>query len=38
MPDLKQAKRRNRKVYITDIAIDKIPYIEYRGYDEEKCS
>lgn len=37
MPDLEQAKRRNRKVYITDVAINKVPYIEYRGYDEERC-
>ena len=37
MSDLKQAKRRDKKVYITDIAIEKIPYIKYRGYDENKC-
>ena len=37
MSELNQAKRRNRKVYITDIAIDKVPYIEYRGFDEDKC-
>ena len=37
MSDLEQAKRRDRKVYITDIAIEKVPYIEYHGYDEDKC-
>ena len=37
MSDLEQAKRRNRKVYITDIAIEKVPYIAYRGFDESKC-
>lgn len=34
--DLKQAKRRDRKVYITDIAIDKVPYIKYDGFTEER--
>ena len=38
MPELEQAKQRNRKVYITDIAIEKVPYINYRGFDEEKCA
>lgn len=37
MQELKQAKKRDSKVYITDIAIEKVPYIEYRGYDAEKC-
>lgn len=37
MSDLEQAKRRNRKVYITDIAIEKVPYIEYHGYNKDKC-
>ncbi len=37
MRELEQAKRRDRKVYITDIAIEKVPYIEYRGFDSEKC-
>ena len=34
--ELEQAKRRNRKVYITDIAIDKVPYIKYDGFTEER--
>lgn len=33
---LRQAKKRNKKVYITDIAIEKVPYVEYRGMDEEQ--
>jgi proteasome lid subunit RPN8/RPN11 len=36
MHDLEQAKRRNRKVYITDVAIDKVPYIAYNGFTEEQ--
>ena len=31
MSELEQAKRRNRKVYITDIAIEKVPYIVVVG-------
>ncbi len=34
--ELKQAKRRDRKVYITDIAIDKVPFIRYDGFTEER--
>lgn len=33
---LEQAKRRDRKVYITDIAIDKVPYIRYAGFTDER--
>ena len=29
-----QAKKRNKKVYITDIAIEKVPYIRYKGMNE----
>jgi proteasome lid subunit RPN8/RPN11 len=36
MNDLEQAKRRNRKVYITDVAIDKVPYVEYQGFTDEQ--
>ena len=36
MHDLEQAKRHNRKVYITDIAIDKVPYVEYQGFSDER--
>lgn len=34
--ELEQAKRRDRKVYITDIAIDKVPYIKYDGFTDER--
>lgn len=34
MEELEQAKRRNHKIYITDVAIDKVPLIEYRGFTE----
>ena len=33
---MEQAKRRDRKVYITDIAIDKVPYIRYAGFTDER--
>jgi hypothetical protein len=36
MNNLEQAKRRNRKVYITDVAIDKVPYVEYQGFTDEQ--
>ena len=36
MNDLGQAKCRNCKVYITDIAIEKVPFVEYHGFDEDK--
>jgi proteasome lid subunit RPN8/RPN11 len=36
MHDLEQAKRRDRKVYITYVAIDKVPYVEYQGFTDEK--
>jgi proteasome lid subunit RPN8/RPN11 len=36
MHDLEQAKRRDRKVYITEVAIDKVPYVEYQGFTDEK--
>ncbi len=34
--ELEQAKRRDRKVYITDIAIDKVPFIQYDGFTDEE--
>lgn len=34
--DLEQAKRRDRKVYIADIAIEKVPFIEYKGFTDEQ--
>lgn len=36
LPDLEQAKRRDRKVFITDIAIDKVPYVKYYGFTNEQ--
>lgn len=33
---MEQAKRRDRKIYITDIAIDKVPYIRYDGFTEKQ--
>lgn len=33
---LRQAKKRDKKVYITDIAIEKVPYVKYKGMDEEQ--
>lgn len=29
--ELKQSKCRNRKVFITDVAVDKVPLIQYKG-------
>ena len=34
MEELEQAKHRDHKIYITDIAIDKVPLIEYRGFTD----
>ena len=36
MSNMEQAKRRDRKIYITDIAIEKVPFIEYHGFDNER--
>lgn len=33
---MEQAKCRNRKIYITDMAIEKVPFIEYHGFDNER--
>lgn len=35
---LEQAKKRSKKVKITDIAIEKVPYIEYKGLTPEQNS
>lgn len=32
---LEQAKRRDKKVYITDVAISKVPCIKYHGFSEK---
>lgn len=34
--ELEQAKSRNRKIYITEIAIDKVPFIQYDGFTDEQ--
>lgn len=36
MQRLEQAKRRDKKVYITDIAISKVPFIHYKDFDDNK--
>lgn len=36
LKSLEMAKKRNKKVYITDIAIDKVPLIEYYGFTDEQ--
>lgn len=33
---LEMAKRRDKKVYITDIAIDKVPFIQYKGFTDKQ--
>lgn len=33
---LEMAKRRDKKVYITDIAIDKVPFIQYKGFTDNQ--
>lgn len=33
---LEMAKKHDKKVYITDIAIDKVPLIEYYGFTDEQ--
>ena len=33
---LEMAKKRDKKVYITDVAIDKVPLIEYYGFTDEQ--
>lgn len=36
LKSLEMAKKRSKKVYITDIAIDKVPLIEYYGFTDEQ--
>lgn len=33
---LEMAKKRDKKVYITDIAIDKVPFIQYKGFTDNQ--
>ncbi len=34
--ELEQAKKRDKKVYITDVAISKVPFVEYFGFTKEQ--
>ena len=34
--NLGQAKKRNAKVWITEVAIEKVPFIEYKGLTEKQ--
>lgn len=36
LKSLEMAKKHIKKVYITDIAIDKVPLIEYYGFTDEQ--
>ena len=36
LKSLEMAKKHSKKVYITDIAIDKVPLIEYYGFTDEQ--
>ena len=36
LKSLEMAKKHSKKVYITDIAIDKVPLIEYYGFTNEQ--
>lgn len=36
MKSLEMAKKRNKKVYITDIAINKVPFIQYKGFTDNQ--
>ncbi len=36
LESLEMAKKRNKKVYITDIAIDKVPFIQYKGFTDNQ--
>ena len=31
---LEMAKSRDKKVYITDVAINKVPFIQYKGFTD----
>lgn len=36
LESLEMAKKRDKKVYITDIAIDKVPFIRYQGFSDNQ--
>ncbi len=33
---LEMAKKRDKKVYITDIAINKVPFVQYKGFTDNQ--
>lgn len=37
MRDLEMAKDRFSKVEITEVAIEKVPYIQYKGFTDKQC-
>lgn len=37
MKDLEMAKERFSKISITDVAIEKVPYIQYKGLTDKQC-
>lgn len=36
LDSLEMAKKRDKKVYITDIAINKVPFIQYKGFTDNQ--
>lgn len=36
LKSLEMAKKRDKKVYITDIAINKVPFIQYKGFTDSQ--
>lgn len=36
LESLEMAKKRDKKVYITDIAISKVPFIQYKGFTDNQ--
>lgn len=36
LESLRMSKKRDRKVYITDIAINKVPFIQYKGFTDSQ--
>ncbi len=36
LKSLEMAKKRDKKVYITDIAINKVPFVQYKGFTDSQ--
>lgn len=36
LESLEMSKKRDKKVYITDIAINKVPFIQYKGFTDNQ--